>query len=380
MKPDILIRNGRVMDPARGVDAVEDVAVVGDRIVRVPPGTTEAGQVIDATDCLVFPGLIDFHAHLFHSGAVTPVKPDLLLATGVTAAVDAGTSGCGNYEAFYQADIVPSHLRIKSFIHVSSGGMPDEWMPEDLNPAYFNEAAIRRVVERHRDDILGLKVRMASELCDGIEPLEKTIAIAEKIGGLRVCVHVTNSPCTMEEIADRLRPGDVFCHMYHGRRGTILDPEGRIWPGVRRARERGVLFDSSHGKGNFSHQVALAAIKEGFWPDFITTDVGDFKIYISHWARSLPFLMSKHLCMGMDFEAVLRAVTVAPAKAMGLAGEIGTLAPGARADIALFKLEDRRVRYQDYFDTAYYGEKLLIPQFVICRGDYVWGAADFNLE
>lgn len=380
MKVDILIRGGRVMDPARGVDAQGDVAVVGNRIVPLPDGPVEAGQVVDASGCMVFPGLVDFHTHLFYSGGVTPIKPDILLATGVTAAVDAGTSGAANYEAFHRADIVPSYLRIKSFVNVHSAGLPDEWMPENIDPRYYNEKELRRVVDRHGDDILGLKVRLAGELCDSIEPLKATIALAERVGGgLKVCVHVTNSPCTMEQIAELLRPGDVFCHMYHGRRDTILDLRGKVWPGLLRARERGVVFDMSHGKGNFSHAVALQAVREGFWPDVITTDTGDFKVYISLWARSLPFIMSKMLAMGMDLRSILRAVTETPAKLMGLAGTIGTLAPGARADIALFTLEDRRVHYRDSLDTDYYGDKLLVPRFVICDGEYVWGAADFNI-
>jgi predicted amidohydrolase len=380
LKLDILIRNGRLMDPARHVDLIADLGVLDNRIVDIPEGAVDAVQTIDATGCLVLPGLIDFHSHFFYSGGVTPIRPDLMLATGVTGAVDAGTSGCANYEAFYKSDIVGSRLRIKSFINVHSAGLPDEWMPENIDPKYYNEKSIRKVKAHYGDAIIGLKVRLASELCDNIEPLKATLGIAERIGGLRVCVHVTDSPCRMEEIADLLRPGDVFCHMYHGRRDTILNPDGKIWPGLYAARKRGVIFDASHGKGNFCHEVALTAIKEGFWPDVISTDVGNFKIFISHWARSLPFLMSKHLDMGMDLEAVIRAVTETPARLMGMAGEIGTLAPGAYADIALFTIEEKRVRYQDYFNTSFYGKRLFMPQFVICDGEYVWGAADFNIE
>ncbi|MDR1535716.1 MAG: amidohydrolase family protein [Planctomycetota bacterium] len=380
MKLDILIRNGRVFDPSRNLDGIEDIGIVDDRVVGIPEGSVEARQEIDASGCLVFPGLIDFHAHFFHSGGTTPIRPDLMLATGVTGTVDAGTSGCANYDAFYKADIIPSRLRIKSFINVHSAGLPDEWMPENIDPRYYNEKDIRKVKDCHGDDILGLKIRLASDLCSDIQPLKAALALAERIGDLRVCVHVTNSPCRMEEIADLLRPGDIFCHMYHGRRDTILDPTDEIWPKIRRARERGVIFDSSHGMGNFCHAVALKAIQRGFWPDVISTDIGNFKIYISHWARSLPFLMSKHLDMGMDLTSVIRAVTETPARLMGLAGRIGTLAPKAYADVAIFRLEDRRVRHQDFFNDFFYGRRLFMPRFVICGGEYVWGAADFNIE
>jgi predicted amidohydrolase len=90
--------------------------------------------------------------------------------------------------------------------------------------------------------------------------------------------------------------------------------------------------------------------------------------------------MSKLLDMGMDLKSVLRSVTETPARLMGMAGQIGALAPGAYADIALFTIEKKRVRHQDFFDNAYYGEQLFTPRFVICDGEYVWGAADFNIE
>lgn len=380
MKLDILIKNGRVMDPARSIDAEQDVGVVANRIVDVPPGGAEAVQVVDAAGCYVFPGLIDFHTHCYSSGAVTAAKPDLMLATGVTATVDCGTTGCANYEAFYKTDVVNSHVRIKTYLNVYSGGMPDEWIPELIAPKYFNEKAIRAVVDKYGREILGLKVRIAGETCDSIEPLEATLDLAERIGGLGVCVHVTDAPCSNEDIARLLRPGDVFCHMYHGRRNTILDADGRVFPGIREARERGVVFDMSHGRGNFDNDLAARAMGQGFMPDIISTDMGTYKLYISHWPRSLSFTMSKMLCMGMDLPLVIRAVTATPAKLMGMEGEIGTLAPGAYADIALFTVEERKFRSRDFFNRIYVGDRLFMPKLVICNGDFVWAEADFNAE
>ena len=59
---DYLIRGGRVIDPYRGFDGVADIAVRDGVIVSAED--VNAAQTVDATGCIVTPGLIDFHAHL----------------------------------------------------------------------------------------------------------------------------------------------------------------------------------------------------------------------------------------------------------------------------------------------------------------------------
>ncbi len=61
---DLLIRAGRVVCPATGLDAAGTVAVRGDRIVAVGPAVNGDGrQVLDYPDAVCLPGLIDLHAH-----------------------------------------------------------------------------------------------------------------------------------------------------------------------------------------------------------------------------------------------------------------------------------------------------------------------------
>ncbi len=378
MNIDILVKNGRVIDTARGVDRVGDVAVSGRRIVPVPSGEFKAEKTVDASGCLVLPGLIDFHTHIFYDGALSSVRPDHLLSMGVTAAVDAGTSGCGTYEAFHNSAVVPSHVRVKSFLNVSSNGQSDEALPENVDPAFYNAHGIGRELERHAGEILGLKLRLGRSLAASAKPLYGSLELAGRMG-LPLCVHVTDSPCPNAEIARALRPGDIFCHMYHGRGATILDENGKALPEVREARKRGVIFDMANGKGNFCHEVAVQAIRDGFLPDVVSTDMTSEKLHFSPYCRSLPSVMSKLLCMGMDLTDLVRATTETPARLMGMAGQIGTLAPGAFADIAVFSLENRQVEHRDFFNKIFVGDRLLLQKLTVSRGDIVFSQADFNV-
>ncbi|MCX7617226.1 amidohydrolase family protein, partial [Tepidiforma sp.] len=69
MTDRILIRGGRVIDPARRIDAVLDVLVDGGRIADLAPGIEAAGaRILEARGCLVAPGFVDLHAHLREPG------------------------------------------------------------------------------------------------------------------------------------------------------------------------------------------------------------------------------------------------------------------------------------------------------------------------
>src|SRR5438046_1622730 len=84
----LLIRNGRVIDPAGSVDAVQDVLINGDRLERVganlavPADTT----ILDASGKIVCPGFIDLHVHLREPGQ----EYKETVATGTRAAAAGG--------------------------------------------------------------------------------------------------------------------------------------------------------------------------------------------------------------------------------------------------------------------------------------------------
>lgn len=385
MKVDYIIRGGRVMDPATQTDAIQDIAVLNNRIAAVDD-TLTCEHIIDASGCVVSAGFIDYHTHVFYEGSTIAIKPDMMLAQGTTTAVDAGTAGVSNYEAFYRTAIVPSIVRVKGYITTYGGGQLDPKLCEDFDPALVNEAKLERLVDKYRDHIEGLKIRLSQ----GVVPDDKAEAylqnlinladrLNQKLGtNLKVCVHTTHSAITAEKIASILRSGDIFCHCFQGRDNNILQNE-LISPGILQARQRGVIFDAANGKGNFGNAVAQKALSLGFLPDIISSDLTSDKFNLPPYAKNLPVVLSKYLSFGMGLMDVLKTVTINPAKVMGLSGEIGSLQPGHIADIVVFKTKAADFTHKDWNDSVVHGDVIIVPQMTICAGEIQFCQSDFYL-
>lgn len=384
MTYDILIKNGRVIDPASGIDEIKTVGVIGNKIVEVDADAVSVNEV-DASGCIVTPGLIDYHTHVFWGASEYSVKPETCLPFGVTTLVDAGTAGAANFDVFYQNTIVNSIPRVASYLSVNSGGLfGREWHthydPSLLTPGQLSYKNIKAMFEKYPDTLQGLKLMLSTgNVGDkGIEILEATIKLAEEIG-CRVCVHTTNMSVPHAEVAKRLRKGDVYCHCFTYTEGrSILDEDGKVNAEVLAARERGVIFDAANGSSHYDHEVVEKAFAQGFYPDIISTDIVIYLANAGHKVRNLPFLMSKYLCMGISLPEVINKTTAVPAEVMGLSGKIGTLAPGAFADIAIFKIKETEVGFEGTRGDYRYGKELLIPQMTIQNGDIVYAQVDFN--
>lgn len=378
-KLDCVIKNGHVVDPARGLDCVSDIAIVNNKIVELP-AEYEALRIVDASGCYVFPGLIDFHAHVFRAGSGVSVRPDYLLATGVTAAVDAGTAGCSNFEAFYSSTVVPSQIRMKSYLNMYGSGQTDYNIIEKFDVPEFRPLAIRRLVEKYRDNILGLKIRMSEGVAVDMAAMDYTMELAGELG-IGVCVHVSRPLVPLDEIVSRLRPGDIYCHMYQNVGiDNILDKAtGKIKRSMLEARERGVIFDAANGKMNFNINTCKEAVSQGFWPDVISSDWLSDKYNFSPYTKNLMFIVTKYLQLGMPLNQALAAVTSTPARLMHMEGRIGTLAPGAYADISIFKVVDKKARHLDFDGAPFETDRLFIPQMVISDGEFAFCQADFAL-
>lgn len=365
-----------MIDPAAGTDEIRDVYIREGRIVPTcGAADCSPDRIVDVHGCIVTPGLIDYHAHVFHTGSTIAIEPDALLAQGTTTVVDAGTAGCANFELFQASVIDCSTIRIKAYLNVYDRGQEDAALLENFDPALYDREGMATLAAE-RPGILGLKLRLSR----GIVPDERAeeilracVELADELEArtgrpLRLSVHATDCPLSAGELAAMLRPGDIFCHCFQGKSHSILTEDGGIDLGVLKARERGVVFDAANGRGNFSLFVARGALRAGFLPDVISSDLTVSTFRGSSHVRSLPHVLSKYLALGLSLPEVLRRCTEIPAKLLGMEGEIGTLRPGARADVAVFRLEDRIWEQEDFCGERIRCEQLLVPQMTFCGG------------
>jgi predicted amidohydrolase len=379
MKIDILIERGHVVDPRGRIDDVCSVGISGQRVVAMDGGGKEIGLRVDAEGCYVFPGLVDFHTHLFDGGSEFSYNPEWLPATGVTAAVDPGTCGYANYRIFHDTVVSRSDVKIKTFLNVYPGGIYDYKIHPHYSLDCFGLGRLKELKERYPDTILGLKLMMSIvNVGDhGRRILENTLECAERIGDMKVCVHTTDLPCSASEVADMLRPGDIYCHMY-SKGSTITDDDGKVCEAVKKAKARGVLFDAANGRMHFDFDVAKQALSDGFPPDIISTDAISQSFNMGNYVRNLPYMMSKYLALGLDMRTVVKAVTETPAAAMGMDTKIGTLLPGAYADVAICRVMEKKAEFLDINGSGpLIGKWLLVPVMTLVNGRIAYCQNDF---
>ena len=209
----VILKNGLVYDPLTGRCEKQDIKILGDRIVDGDVLRSSEAVVIDVGGCLVTPGLIDYHIHLY-SGCDGSVKADIMnLPNGVTTAVDGGTCGVSNYEMFEKTDIIHSVTDIKSYLNVSPTGLATALYPENVDPRYYDVEKMKVLFERYPEHLVALKYRISKNIVgpSGLtrEPLERTLEIAEELG-CPVVVHMVDPIIEAQEAAAMLRPGDVL--------------------------------------------------------------------------------------------------------------------------------------------------------------------------
>ncbi len=333
----LVIHGGRVVDPGRGIDAPLDVHVREGRIeALVPPGAEPAAadaMVLDAVGALVLPGLIDLHGH-WYDASPYGVDPMASLRGGATCAVDAGTAGYANLGAFRRHVIERSPVRVLAFVHVAAAGLAASMVGELEDIRYARPRETAAVIRVNRDVVVGVKVRIGTGACgvNSAAALERALEAAG-LAEVPLMAHIADG-ADMARVLRALRPGDIVTHALTGNFRGILDERGRVSADARAARRRGVLFDVGHGCGSFSWRVATRAIDEDFAPDTISTDLHRYSI--SHPVVDLPTTMGKLRHLGMSEHEVVAAVTSRAAAALRR-DDVGSLAPGARADVTILR-------------------------------------------
>src|SRR5437762_8931221 len=353
---DLLLKGGHVIDPANQVDAVMDVAISGGTIVAVEKEipSSEAGKVVDAGGLYVTPGLVDIHVHVSNGGAPldwfepsavahTPpfgVPADLFLTWGVTTAVDAGSSGADTFLGLKQSVIDHSKVRVMAFLNIVADGM-NGGLEQVVDQMNVERCAA--TIQQYQPYIVGVKTAhyWTEKPWDEFHPPWAAVDRAVECGRrAHVPVMVDFWPRPPERsydelILSKLRPGDIHTHVF-AQQFPILLENGKLNPILLEARQRGVIFDVGHGGGSFWFRNAVPAVEQGFLPDSISTDA-HLESIIGR-AVTMINVMSKFLNIGMPLADVVRRSTVNPAREIGRP-ELGTLTPGAGADVTVFELE-----------------------------------------
>ncbi len=366
---DILIRGGRLIDPLHSLDAPLDLAIQGERIAAVGPDLppSHARQVYDATGLLVVPGLVDLHVHVHWGVSHYGIEADpACLARGVTTVVEAGSAGAYTYPSLKRWIMDTQQTEIYALLNIAYLGMIGDQVGELEDPRFVDEPLAERLALA--PEILGLKARMDRVGARKAEPLEQALSIAERVGK-PLMVHIGSAKgmgVPLEAILERLRPGDVVTHCYHGKDGGILDDGGRVRAAVWRARVRGVLLDVGHGAGSFAWSTARRALEQGLPPDTISSDLHTYSLLRP--VVDLPTTLAKFLHLGMPLNEVIRAATAAPAAWMGMADRIGQLGQGAAADVTLLRLEEGALDLYDAEGAVERASRRLTPVTVFKRG------------
>jgi dihydroorotase len=376
---DLLLKGGHVIDPKNKISAVRDVALKDGKVAAVAASLDSAAalKTIDASGLYVTPGLIDIHVHVYtgtgergsYAGDNSVYPDGFTFRNGVTTVADAGGAGWRNFPDFKERVIDRAKTRVVAFLNIVGHGMRGEKFEHELKD--MDASAAAKMAQAHKGVIIGIKT--AHYRGPEWTPVERAVEAGTKAGIPVMVDFGINHPERPLRVllTEKLRPGDIYTHVYSGHRGEI-DDAGRPGPGMVEGRKRGVIFDVGHGGGSFLFRVASPLMKAGFPPDSISTDlhIGSMNAGM----KDMLNVMSKFLAMGMSVDDVIARSTWNPAKEIQRE-DLGHLSVGAVADIALL-----RVAKGDFGFTDMYGARLRGNQKFVCELTLKDGRALYDLN
>src|SRR5262245_4984505 len=386
---ELLLRGGHLMDPRNNISANRDIAISAGKIAAVAPqiDPSSAAKTVDLGGLHVIPGLVDIHTHVFagtgeknsYAGDNSLYPDGYTFRACVTTIADTGSSGWRNFEDFKQRVIDRSQTRVLAFLNIVGAGMRGGKFENDLNDMEAKPTA--DMAKKHPGVVVGVKT--AHYAGPEWTPVERAVE-AGTLANIPVMVDFgTNHKerPVADLVTKKLRPGDIYTHMYSGLREEQL-PSGNVNPGLFEGRKRGVIFDVGHGGGSFAWRIAVPAVKEKFVPDSISSDlhIGSMNAGM----KDMPNVMSKFLAMGLPLDEVIRMSTWNPAKELKQDAR-GHLSVGAEADVAVLRLEQGNFGYVDSFGGRMKGSQRLTCEMTMRDGKVVYdlngvSAVDYTLQ
>ena len=362
---DLVVKGGRVIDPSLRINAVRDLAIVGDRIVAVEPDLDSGGaEVIDARGRLVVPGFLDVHTHYARDAE----GPLICLEEGVTGWIDAGSEGADEIDRRVEiAQSAPQVARV--MVNIGRAGILPDGDTMDL--ALADVQAAKAAIARHPGTIVGVKARLSRNVAvDDAEVLRRTQEVASSFD-LPVMIHMGQTVSPLAGLVDLLKPGDIVTHMFAPPPNSIVDDSGHVLPEVLAARRRGVWFDVANGRtGHLRWDTFDSIMEAGFWPDTISTD-GNTTSRAAESVIDFPSVLSKFLNFGMTIDEVVARATVNASRLFPVFRDRGTLNVGAPADVALLELREGTFEFVDNYGNIRTGRRRLFPSGTILGGQQI---------
>jgi len=380
---DILLKGGHVIDPKNKIDAIMDVAIVGDKIFRVAaniPSNT-AKKTVDVSGLYVTPGIIDMHVHAFYgtetistaNGSMSLPPDAFTFRAGVTTVVDAGSSGWRNFPLFKKQTIDKSQTRVLAFLNIVGAGIVGRFEEQDVTD--MNPVMTAYMINRLYPDILvGIKSAHYWGTFTSVDHAVEAGNIAKVPVMVDFGEHTP--PNSIEALfMQHLRPGDIFTHTFSsisketGRESVVDDITGIVKPFIFQAQKRGIIFDVGHGGGAFCWCQAIPSMQQGFFPNTISTDLHTESMNSA--MKNMANVMSKFLAMGMSVQDVILRSTWNPANVIHRT-DLGNLSVGTVADVAVFNLEKGDFGFMDVRRTKIMGTQNLEAELTIRAGKVVW--------
>ena len=377
---DLLVKGGKLIDPAQGINDYRDIGISQGKIEAIASNieVSEAKKVIDAKNRIVTPGLIDIHTHVA-DGIIRQALPpdDFGVRAGVTAVCDGGSTGYANFDGFKRYVLPRAKTDVFFFLHMCPHGLalsPNcqyeirDWV--DIDPD-----AMIKVIEENRDRAKGIKMRAIQSVMEnlGLAAMKKAKEVASQVK-LPLMVHLgelVGSRKELDQFTRDLLPilekGDIVLHIYTPHGGGPVLPDGSVMPEIFEAQKRGVILDETKGFMNFSFERVHEGMDKGLIPDTLTTDCTRW-LPVSRRPMVFCRIMSKFLALGMSLDEVIKMATINPARAISEEHRRGSLKVAMPADATILELCEGDFTFVDDFKDSIKGNLLLTPRITLKSG------------
>jgi dihydroorotase len=397
---DLLLRGGRLIDPASGRDSIADIGISGSRIAAVETSlpVAAARQVIDVVGKIVTAGMIDTHAHVYqHVTGRFGLNADMVgVRSGVTTVVDQGGPSCMTIPGFRHFVVEKADTRVLCFISAYLvGGLEGHLYPSLYGPEQVDVKATIRAGRANADIVRGVKAHaeIGGASRWGLEVIKLGKRISSELG-VPLYIHLgqiwqvkDGATIDPDEVVRALmplmEPGDVLAHPFTRHPGGFVSTAtGEVHPVVWAALERGVTVDVGHGS-HFSFEMARRTLAAGIRPHTLGADMHGYNVRVpgdgdAAERRDNPFsgvapfnlthAMTELMTLGISLPEVIATVTSNPARMLKMEDSIGALLPGREADLSVLDLLRGRFTLSDNSGEKVIAQEMLTPAFAIRAG------------